>query len=75
MSFVTPDHGIVAEIMNSNRNDTEITLEFHDKMLHLQLPGSSITTAMWKKPAIRQERSDAANNKPGSLNTPVAIHQ
>jgi len=51
MSFVTPDQGIVTEIMNSNKNDTDISLLFHHKTLRVHLPASSITTAMWKEQA------------------------
>jgi glucosylceramidase len=48
VSFVTPDQGIVAEMMNSNKVDTEIFIKFHDKTLPVKLPATSITTAMWK---------------------------
>lgn len=48
VSFVTPDQGIVTEMMNSNKTDTQIFIKFHDKTLPVKLPATSITTAMWK---------------------------
>ncbi len=48
ISFATPDQGIVTEMMNTSKNGTSLTLEFHGKVLDVHLPALSITTAMWK---------------------------
>src|ERR1700678_244466 len=47
MAFKAPDGRIVAELMNSKREDVEIRLAFHGGLVHLKLPAVSITTALW----------------------------
>lgn len=47
MAFKTPDGRIVTELMNSRHQDVDIGLKFHDRLLHLNLPGTSISTALW----------------------------
>jgi glucosylceramidase len=47
MSFLTPQGGIVAQVLNSNGADTELNLRYHNKTLHLMAPARSISTAIW----------------------------
>jgi glucosylceramidase len=47
MSFKSPDGKIVTELMNSNKSATQLDLAFHGRILHLELPAISMTTAIW----------------------------
>ena len=62
MSFKSPDGKIVTELMNSNKSATELDLAFHGRILHLELPPISMTTAIWADTGPR----------PNSTGRPVA---
>jgi glucosylceramidase len=47
MAFQTPEGGIVAQILNSNSRDEEVSLVYHGRALALRAPARSITTATW----------------------------
>ncbi len=47
LSFLTPQGGIVAQVLNSNSADSEVNLRHHGKTLHLMTPARSISTAIW----------------------------
>jgi O-glycosyl hydrolase len=47
LSFKSPDGKIVTELMNRNKTAAKISLVFHGNTLPLELPGTSISTAMW----------------------------
>jgi hypothetical protein len=48
MAFKAPDGKIVAELMNSRREDVELGVRFHGRVLRTKLPAISITTARWQ---------------------------
>jgi hypothetical protein len=48
MAFKAPDGKIVAERMNSKREDVERGVRFHGRVLRTKLPAISITTAWWQ---------------------------
>ncbi len=48
IAFKSPDGQIVAELMNSKREDVQMALAFHDRVVHVSLPATSITTALWE---------------------------
>jgi glucosylceramidase len=48
MAFKAPDGKIVAELMNSKREDVELGVRFHGRVLRTKLPAISITTARWQ---------------------------
>ncbi len=48
MSFITPEGGLVSQLINSRKQDAEVNVTFHGKQLHLTLPAISIMTASWK---------------------------
>ena len=56
MAFRSPTGDIVAEVMNSNKIATPVDIAFNHRLLHLDLPGVSISTAVWR-PANEQKRS------------------
>jgi len=47
MVFRTPEKGHVAELLNSDAQESKLNLVFAGKTLQLTLPGRSITTASW----------------------------
>ena len=47
MTFVTPEGGHVAELLNSRTENADVNLAANGKTLHLTLPARSITTAQW----------------------------
>jgi glucosylceramidase len=47
MSFKTPDGKIVAELMNSRKQDMDVAIVANGRTLPLKLPAISITTAIW----------------------------
>jgi len=48
ISFSSAEGNIVTEIMNSNKTAATIDLFFHSKVVHLEVPATSIATASWK---------------------------
>lgn len=48
MAFKTPDGQIVTELMNSRSEDVETALAFHGRVVRVNLPAISITTALWQ---------------------------
>jgi glucosylceramidase len=55
MAFKAPDGKIVAELMNSKREDVEVGVTFHDRVLRLKLPAISITTALWSSESVKAQ--------------------
>ncbi|MFY9947094.1 MAG: glycoside hydrolase family 30 beta sandwich domain-containing protein [Candidatus Sulfotelmatobacter sp.] len=55
MAFKGPDGKIVAELMNSKREDVEVGVTFHDRVLRLKLPAISITTALWNIESVKAQ--------------------
>jgi glucosylceramidase len=55
MAFKAPDGKIVAELMNSRREDVDMRVKFHEQVLRLKLPAMSITTALWNAATIQPE--------------------
>ncbi|HZP16955.1 MAG TPA: glycoside hydrolase family 30 beta sandwich domain-containing protein [Terriglobales bacterium] len=49
MAFQGPDGGMVLELMNSGKNDTDVNVSWHGRQVRLNLPAISIMTALWKK--------------------------
>lgn len=49
MSFVTPEGTMVAQLMNSRKQDVEANLGYRGKQLHVTLPALSISTATWSR--------------------------
>jgi len=47
MSFRTPDSGIVAQVLNSNRSDSPVSLVHKGHTLQLTAPALSISTVLW----------------------------
>jgi glucosylceramidase len=47
MSFRNPDGNFIAELMNSRKEDVEVSLLFHRRTVRITLPAVSITTATW----------------------------
>jgi glucosylceramidase len=47
MSFVTPEGGILAEVLNSGTSDSPVNLIHKGRTLHITSPARSITTVMW----------------------------
>lgn len=47
MAFQTPEGGYIAQVLNSAAENKEVNLEFKGKTLHLKLPATSISTAIW----------------------------
>jgi glucosylceramidase len=60
MAFKTPDGKIVTELMNSRREDVEVGVTFHDRVLRLKLPAISITTALWSSKSVQAEAAERA---------------
>jgi len=60
MAFRTPDGKIVTELMNSKREDVEVGVIFHDRVLRLKLPAISITTALWNSESIKAQTTQNA---------------
>jgi O-glycosyl hydrolase len=65
MAFKTPDGKIVAELMNSKREDLEVGVKFHDRVLRMKLPAISITTALWSGESAKAQTSQNALDKQG----------
>jgi glucosylceramidase len=49
MSFVTPEGAMVAQLMNSRKQDVEASVGYRGKQLHVTLPALSISTATWSR--------------------------
>ena len=47
MSFLTPEGGIVAQVLNSNVSDSSINLSIKGHTVHYAAPARSISTIMW----------------------------
>jgi len=47
MSFLAPDGGIVAQVLNSNMSDSSVNLVHKGRLLKINAPGRSIATVMW----------------------------
>lgn len=47
MTFLTPEGGYIAQLMNSLKTDQEVNLLLKGRALSLKLPAKSITTATW----------------------------
>src|SRR5215471_485926 len=47
MSFLTPDGGIVAQVLNSNRSDSPVSLLHRGHTLQMTAPALSISTVLW----------------------------
>jgi glucosylceramidase len=47
MSFLTPDGGIVAQLLNSTSSDSSINLTHKGRTLRITAPARSISTVMW----------------------------
>ncbi|MGA7299081.1 MAG: glycoside hydrolase family 30 beta sandwich domain-containing protein [Candidatus Sulfotelmatobacter sp.] len=61
MAFKGPDGKIVAELMNSKREDVEVGVTFHDRVLRLKLPAISITTALWSSESVQAQATQNAD--------------
>ena len=61
MAFKGPDGKIVAELMNSKREDVEVGVTFHDRVLRLKLPAISITTALWNIESVKAQATHNAD--------------
>ncbi len=55
MAFKAPDGKIVSEVINSTHDDVEIGVKFHEQVLRLKVPATSITTALWNVETIQPE--------------------
>jgi len=49
MAFKRPDGGMVLEIMNSRKEDIDVNVSWHGRLVRLKLPAVSITTALWNR--------------------------
>ena len=49
MAFKTPEGGVVAQLINSNTDGTEVNLVHQGRTLHITAPARSITTTTWSK--------------------------
>jgi glucosylceramidase len=47
MAFQTAEGSIVTELMNSKKEEVEVGVAFHGRVVRLNLPAISITTALW----------------------------
>src|SRR5262252_798538 len=47
MTFLTPEGGIVAQVLNSNVSDSSINLSIKGHTVHYAAPARSISTIMW----------------------------
>jgi glucosylceramidase len=47
ISFLGPDGKLISELMNSRKDDVEITLRFRRRTARIVLPAISITSAVW----------------------------
>jgi glucosylceramidase len=47
MAFQTPEGGFVTQLLNSQNSDSSVNLVSRGRILHVPLPGRSITTATW----------------------------
>ena len=47
MAFASPEGGYVVELLNSLREAVVVNLEFAGKVVGVDLPARSITTAVW----------------------------
>jgi O-glycosyl hydrolase len=61
MAFQAPDGEMVAELMNSKKEDVEVGVKFHDRVLRMKLPAISITTALWSSKPAKAEADNALN--------------
>jgi glucosylceramidase len=59
MAFKAPDGKIVTELMNSNKEDVEVSLKFHDRVVRLNLPAISISTALWDGKSAEAETNQS----------------
>lgn len=50
ISFRGPDENFISELMNSRKEDVEVSLLFHRRLVRITLPAVSITTAIWRNP-------------------------
>jgi glucosylceramidase len=48
LAFKTPEGGLIAQLLNSRKVDTEVQLESRGRLLRVKLPAVSITTLQWK---------------------------
>ena len=48
LGFKAPDGGLVAQLMNSRQEPSEVGLDFRGKRLGLTLPPLSMTTCLWR---------------------------
>jgi glucosylceramidase len=64
MAFQTPDGAMVMELMNSKQEEVEVGVAFHGRVVRLNLPAISITTALWNgktlETAGRRRNGDGA---------------
>ena len=63
MAFKGPGGKIVAELMNSKREDVEVGVTFHDRVLRLKLPAISITTALWSRESSKVQTTQNASER------------
>src|SRR5437773_212815 len=49
MAFKRPDGGMVLEIMNSRKEDIDVNVSWHGRLVRLKLAAVSITTALWNR--------------------------
>ena len=47
MSFLAPDGGLVAQVLNSNRSDSPLNLVHKGRTLQVTVPALSISTVLW----------------------------
>jgi glucosylceramidase len=72
MAFEAPDGKIVTELMNSKKEDVEVSIRFHDRVVRLKLPAISITTALWNSESGKTQISHHALNKQEAQRTDEA---
>jgi glucosylceramidase len=47
MAFKSPQGGVIVQLLNSGAQPAQVQIEWHDKTLPVNLPGTSISTLMW----------------------------
>jgi glucosylceramidase len=66
MAFKAPDGRIVTELMNSKKEDVQMSMKFHDRAVRLRLPAISITTALWKTETVKAQTSQQSVDRQGA---------
>jgi len=54
IAFRTPDHGLVAQLLNSRNENTDVRIQWHNRWFALTLPPVSISTCLWQESLARR---------------------